>query len=393
MSHPGRTLLTSLTLWDGERRLDADTLILSGTSIERLCTLSDLPEADARLARPLPGCTALPGLIDAHVHMVLDPARSQPPARDERPDPGAMRERAAAMVTAGITSARDLGGGHWFELDLRDAIARGEVPGPRLLCAGQPVTSIDGHCHFWGGEAADAEAAMAVINRQKTKGVDLVKVMATGGRFTRGSRPLAPQFETDTLTRIVDHARSLGYPVAAHCHGTPGIEAAVLAGVHSIEHCSWVGEAGWATDYRPEVATTMARRGVWVSPTINRGWQRMLDAQGTTLTGMRAALIDMRDRGVALMSSTDAGIPGVFHHHLPQALAVFAAVAALDPEETLRTATSRAAVGLGLGSRTGRLAPGMDADVLVVDGDPTADLAALTRPVAVWARGRPVRSP
>ncbi|MGE0625126.1 MAG: amidohydrolase family protein [Pseudomonadales bacterium] len=393
MSRPTRTVLTGLTLWDGERRLEADTLMLVGASIERLCTLSDLPAADAKLAVSMTGCTALPGLIDAHVHMVLDPTRSHPPARDELPDPAAMRERAAAMVAVGITSARDLGGGHGFELDLRDDIARGAVPGPRLLCAGQPVTTVEGHCHFWGGEAADAEAAMAVVDRQQAKGVDLIKVMATGGRFTRGSKPLAPQFETDTLTRIVDHARNLGYPVAAHCHGTPGIEAAVLAGVHSVEHCSWVGEAGWATDYRPEVAALMAKRGVWVSPTINRGWQRMLDAQGTTLTGMRAALVDMRARGVAIMSSTDAGIPGVYHHHLPQALAVFAAVAALDPEETLRSATSRAAAGLGIGGRTGRMAPGMEADVLVVDGDPTADLAALTRPVAVWARGRPVRSP
>jgi len=392
MSQPERTLLTDLILWDGDRPAAADTLILAGNRIERLCERGDLSAADARRARSLPGCTALPGLIDAHVHMVLDPGRSQPPARDELPDPAAMRERAAAMVAAGITSARDLGGGHGYELDLRDATARGEVPGPRLLCSGQPVTSIGGHCHFWGGEAADVDAARTVIDRQQARGVDLIKVMATGGRFTSGSRPLAPQFDPDTLTRIVDHARSLGYPVAAHCHGTPGIEAAVLAGVHSVEHCSWVGEAGWASDYRPEIAAAMARRGIWVSPTINRGWQRMLDANGATLTGMRAALVDMRAAGVPLMASTDAGIPGVFHHHLPEALAVFAAVAVLDAEETLRTATSGAAAGLGLAATTGRLSPGMDADVLVVDGDPTADLGALARPVAVWARGRIARS-
>jgi len=266
------------------------------------------------------------------------------------------------------------------------------VPGPRLLCAGQPVTTIGGHCHFWGGEAADGDAATAVIDRQQASGVDLIKVMATGGRFTTGSRPLAPQFDRETLTRIVDHARSLGYPVAAHCHGTPGIEAAVLAGVHSVEHCSWVGEAGWASDYRPEIAAAMERRGIWVSPTINRGWQRMLNANSATLTGMRAALVDMRAAGVMLMASTDAGIPGVFHHHLPEALAVFAAVAVLDAEATVRTATSGGAAGLGLTGTTGRLAPGMEADVLVVDGDPTADLGALTRPVAVWARGRVARS-
>lgn len=393
MSTGDRVVLTELGIWDGFQRSTADTLILSGDRIDSLCERRSLTRTDARRAVPLPGCTAIPGLIDAHVHMVLDPERRQPPARDELPDPVAMRERAGAMVRAGITSARDLGGGHGFELALRDAVTRGEVAGPRLLCSGQPVTTVGGHCHFWGGEAGDAEAAMAVIDRQRKNGVDLIKVMATGGRFTRGSKPLAPQFDLPTLTRIVDHARTCGFPVAAHCHGTPGIEAAVLAGVHSVEHCSWVGEAGWATDYRPDVALNMAERGTWVSPTINRGWQRLLDGGGTTASGMRAALVDMRANGVRIMASTDAGIPGVFHHHLPEALAVFAAVADLGPEETLRTATSRAAQGLGLETMTGRLLAGMSADVLIVDGDPLANLSALTRPVGVWARGHAVRTP
>ncbi|MGD8416540.1 MAG: amidohydrolase family protein [Pseudomonadales bacterium] len=385
------TILTELSLWDGVERLSEDTLILRDTRIDAVCSRDALGPAESRQARALPGCTALPGMIDAHVHMVLDPNRSAPPGAGEHGDPAAMRERAARMVQAGITCARDLGGGGWLEVELRDAIDRGEVPGPRLLCAGQPVTSPGGHCHFWGGEAADVAAACSVIDRQRRHGVDLIKIMATGGRFTRGSRPLAPQFDTETLTRIVEHARAHDLPVAAHCHGTPGIEAAVLAGVHSIEHCSWVGEAGWATDYRPDVTLAMVERGTWVSPTINRGWQRMLDASTTTLTGMRAALIDMRAAGVPIMASTDAGIPGVFHHELAHALGVFAAVAELSTEETLAAATARAALGLGLGHSTGRLLPGFDADVLVVDGDPLADLTALTRPVAVWARGRRAR--
>lgn len=388
-----RTILTDLSVWDGEAHRPADTLILAGSRIEAVCERNVLSAADARRSRSLPGCTAMPGLIDAHVHMVLDPNRSSPPGPDEPGDAGAMRARATQMVRSGITSARDLGGGGWLEIALRDAIARGEVPGPRLLCAGQPVTCPGGHCHFWGGEAADLAGAVRVIDRQRAHGVDLIKVMATGGRFTRGSKPLAPQFETALLTDIVDYARSHDLLVAAHCHGTPGIEAAVLAGVHSVEHCSWVGEAGWASDYRSDVTAAMVARSTWVSPTINRGWQRMLDANSATLRNMRAALVDMRAVGVPIMASTDAGIPGVFHHDLAPALAVFAAVAALPAEDTLRTATSQAAQGLGLAATTGRLLPELDADVLIVDGDPCTDLGALTRPVGVWARGRPVLAP
>lgn len=385
-----RTILTDLNLWSGESRLEANTLILRGASIDALCDKQALSGPDARRARSMAGATALPGLMDAHVHMVLDPNRSTPPGRDESGDPVAMRERAAMMVRAGITTARDLGGGAWLELDLRDAINRGDTPGPRLLCAGQPVTCPNGHCHFWGGEAADVREARAVIDRQLEHHVDLIKVMATGGRFTKGSQPLTPQFDTATLTRIVDYAREKGRVVAAHCHGTPGIEAAVRAGVHSIEHCSWVGESGWASDYRPVVTQLMVERGIWISPTINKGWQRMLNANNATLTRMRAALVDMRAHGAPFMASTDAGIPAVFHHQLPEALAVFAAVAELSPEEVLRTATTQAAIGLGISSHSGRLEAGFDSDVLIVDGNPLKDLNALCRPVAVWARGRPV---
>lgn len=363
--------------------------MLSGDQIAFVGSKQDI---DTSEALSLPGCTALPGLIDAHVHMVLDPDDKAPPAPDFLPPLDGMKSRASRMVQAGITTARDLGGGAWRELALRDAIARGETTGPRLLCAGQPVTCPGGHCHFWGGEAADIAAARIVIDRQVAKGVDLIKVMATGGRFTKGSRPLAPQFEQDTLNAIVAAATRHSMPVAAHCHGTPGIEAAARAGVHSIEHCSWVGEAGWAADYQESVAELILKRNIWISPTINRGWQRMLSGS-PTLPRMRHAIGHMRTLGIDFMASTDAGIPGVYHHHLPEALAVFAAIAEFTLEQTLTSATADAARGLGLAGVTGRLAAGLSADVLVVDGDPLQDLGCLTRPVAVWASGRNVRSP
>ncbi|MFV2090735.1 MAG: amidohydrolase family protein, partial [Pseudomonadales bacterium] len=314
-----RVILTDLRIWDGTQKLAADTLVISAGYLETLCMKSALGPTDARQAVSLRGATVLPGLIDAHVHMVLDPDRPTPPSAGETGDPVAMRQRAAQMVAAGITTARDLGGGGWSELELRDLINRGETPGPRLLCSGQPITSPKGHCHFWGGEAENASAAREVIRRQVEHGVDLIKVMATGGRFTRGSNPMKAQFNTETLREIVKSARAKALPVAAHCHGTRGIEAAVRAGVHTIEHCSWVGEGGWASDYQRAIVDLMAASGTWVSPTINRGWQRIIDADGATLQRMRHALEDMRQAGIPFMASTDAGIPGVYHHQLPEA--------------------------------------------------------------------------
>lgn len=127
---------------------------------------------------------------------------------------------------------------------------------------------------------------------------------------------------------------------------------------------------------------------------MNRGWQRYLDAADPTkLERIRAAFQAMMALGIPFVASTDAGIPGVRHHELAQALEVFRAILDTTPETVLRTATSAAAQAIGLASITGRLAPGMAADVLLVDGDPLRDLTALTRPVAVWAAGRSRRLP
>jgi imidazolonepropionase-like amidohydrolase len=160
--------------------------------------------------------------------------------------------------------------------------------------------------------------------------------------------------------------------------------------VRTIEHCSWMGAEGWAGNYEEAVADIMLEQGVWISPTVNAGWQRYLDnPDPTKLHRIRAAFQATAGLGIGFVASTDAGIPGVFHHHLPVALAVFARVAEFSNEAVLRSATSAAARALGLETVTGRLATGYQADVLLLDGDPLTDLAALTRPVGVWAAGRP----
>lgn len=377
------TTLTGLTIWDGERVVDADAIRIEGSVITAVGASNEL-SANAKVL-PFPGVFAMPGLIDAHVHLVLDPRERTPPARDDVPDPALLRARARQMLAAGITTARDLGGGHWREIALRDEIGHGHCVGPRLLCAGQPLTSPGGHCHFWGGEAASPDEIVDVVERQLDAGADLIKVMATGGRMTAGSQPIEPQFDAESLELVVARARSVGRPVAAHCHGTPGIRAAATAGVDTIEHCSWVGPSGWASDYRPEVARLIASRGVRISPTINSGWRRLLD--GSTGERMRRALNAMTELGIALVAGTDAGIPGVRHDDLPAALSVFRELLGADPEFVLKTATSGAADALGLNALTGRLAPGLCADIVLLDGNALESLDALVRPVAVFARG------
>jgi imidazolonepropionase-like amidohydrolase len=380
-----------LRIWDGvaDGYLDGvDAIRVERGTITALGITSEISAGAA--VRDMGGLTVIPGLIDAHVHMVLDPDVRDPLAQargDAQTQLVAMAQRTAAMVRAGITTARDLGGGEWLELTLRDRIARGEIPGPRLLCAGQPITSPGGHCHFWGGEAAALSDAAAVIARQHEHGVDLIKVMATGGTMTKGSTPRTAQFDQDTLAAIVADARQRGYPVAAHCHGTAGIRFAVRAGVNTIEHCSWVGEAGWGAEYDPELAAEMAARGVWVSPTVNAGWKRHQGSgsehEGRLLRNFAA----MRAAGVRLAASTDAGIPNVRHEDLGKALPVFAHFAGLSNVDVLKSATSGCAQAIGVGRLAGSLAPGFSADLLFLDGNPLSDLTCLTTPAGVLARG------
>lgn len=155
-----------------------------------------------------------------------------------------------------------------------------------------------------------------------------------------------------------------------------------------------MGSNGWGGDYDDAIAHVVLEHGTWVSPTVNRGWQRYLDnPDPRKLDNIRGAFQAMQRLGIPFIASTDAGIPGVFHHHLPEALAVFARILEAPPATILRTATHNAASALGLGHLTGRLAPGYVADILLIDGDPLEDLAALTRPAAVWAAGRPVLPP
>ncbi len=384
----GRITYRNARIWDG---VAADYLGIGAVAVENGIIVAVDEDADGDEVRDMSGLTLVPGLIDAHVHMTLDPALRTPDEQLAATDDEVRRGmiwRAEEMVRAGITTARDLGGGKWLEIDLRNRVNAGELTGPRLLCAGQPVTSVGGHCHFWGGEARDVDAARGVIERQTKHGVDLIKIMATGGMMTKHSSPRSAQFDAASTSAIVRYANERGLDVAAHCHGTQGIAHAASAGVATIEHCSWLGDDGRRSGYDPDVAAEIARQGVWVSPTISAGWKRFTGGDGKFEKAVQGNFARMRAAGVRLIASTDAGIPNVRHQDLAKALPVFARFAGLTSVETLRSATSDCADALGLNGVTGRIAENHAADMVFVEGDPLTDIGALEAPVLVVARGK-----
>ena len=357
------------------------------------------PRADREfrgtIRRSADGHFLMPGLIDAHVHLELDPSLRKPSeqlALSPAVVTEAMAQRARQMLYAGITTTRDCGGGTHREHALRAAIDRGLAIGPRILCCGQPLTSPGGHCHFWGGEVSSRLEVDTVLARQIEAGSDWIKVMATGGVFTSGSRARDTQFELGRLVAIVEAAGRAGRPVAAHCHGTQGIADALRAGVRTIEHASFAGEDGFGTQLDESLMWEIARAETWVSPTVNASWGRRIEnAEGAPtefFLRMSRCLRQQRDAGVRFVASTDAGIPGVAHHDLAAGLSAFARFAGLQAVDVLRAATSEAARALGIAAETGRVEEGLSADLLLVSADPVEDLATLRDPEVVVFRGQ-----
>ncbi|AXK32579.1 amidohydrolase family protein [Streptomyces armeniacus] len=339
-----------------------------------------------------PGATLLPGLIDCHVHLAFDAGADPATAVQEVDGTGLildMAARAERMLRTGVTTVRDLGDRDGLALRLRRAVADGAVRGPRVLAAGTPLTPPGGHCWFLGGEVSGKAAIRELVRRNAEGGADVIKVMATGGGITAGGPAVwEPQFTPDELRLVVREAAAAGLPVAAHAHGTDGIAAAVAAGVDTIEHCTWLARGGF--DVREELVAEIAARGIRVCPAPSPNWRGFAERFGPERAEeMFARVRWMSEQGVRLIAGTDAGVPYAVFDDYVSSLGFFTHLG-FTPAQVLGMATAEAARALGVDGDTGALRPGLRADLLVVGGDPLADLEALRDVRFVMADGRPV---
>ncbi|MCZ4118085.1 amidohydrolase family protein [Streptomyces sp. H39-S7] len=332
----------------------------------------------------------LPGLIDAHVHLAFDggpdPVATLQNSTDEVLFED-MRLRAEQLLLSGVTTARDLGDRGGLALRLAAEVADGRTPGPRIVSAGTPATIVGGHCHFLGGEVSGEAEIRALVRRNLTAGAGVIKAMVTGGGLTKdGPKSHQSQFSAEELAALVDEAHKAGVPVAAHAHGSDGITAAVEAGVDTIEHCTWM--TGDGLDFRPDVVQQIIDRGISVCPAVSPHWQMLPRIFGEERASAMFDLVrQMADAGVRLVAGTDAGVQRAGFDGLVPALSFYSHLG-LPNAAIIDMATSEAATALGLGSTTGRIAPGYHADLLLVDGDPLAELNALKNVRAVFASGQ-----
>jgi imidazolonepropionase-like amidohydrolase len=252
-----------------------------------------------------------------------------------------------------------------------------------MVVAASPITVTGGHCWFMGGEADSEDELRRLVRAHHKHGADLIKVMSTGGFMTPGSAPWYAQFTTRQLAVIVEEARRIDMPVAAHAHGIEGIRRAVEADVTTIEHCSFVTETN-ERRFDEALAAMIAERGIFVCPTANAGAPYVAQLTGISV-GQH--IKPLHEAGVRIIAGTDAGINNNPHHQFVGGLEYLGTLG-FTPEQVIAMATTEAAAALGVGAVTGRLAPGYDADVIVVDGDPLTDIGALGKLRRVLARGQ-----
>lgn len=389
-SRPRRIAVRAAWLFDGTgTTLVADpVVVLDGPTIVSVQFGGDAP-ADAEDV-DLGNATLLPGLVDTHVHLVFDASADPAGALAARTDEQALdaaREAGRAALRGGVTTVRDLGDRNYLSLALR-----GEPGLPTILAAGPPITTATGHCHFLGGGTDGSPAGVRrAVRDHAERGVDVIKVMASGGAMTPGTRPELSQFTPEVLRAAVDEAHRCGLAVTAHAHGTESIRECVAAGVDGIEHASFWSAQG--VDQPGDLIEAIVQRQIAVGATVGvapvPGLMPPVEIL-QRLPQMLANLGRLVTEGARVTAGTDAGIapakPADVCRHAPAQLCDVG----MTPDQALRTVTSVAADVCGLGHRKGRVAAGFDADLLAVTGDPLTDPNAIHRIRMVFRGGEPV---
>jgi imidazolonepropionase-like amidohydrolase len=377
-------------------------VLVRGERIEAAGPAAEIKTPEGARVLDLPGMTLLPGLIDAHTHVLLHPYNETSWDDQVLKEPLALRVCRATnhlrrILLSGFTTIRDLGteGAGYADVGLRDAVEQNIVPGPRMLVTTRAIVGTRTYAPRGfapevrvpqGAEEADGPALRRVVRDQIGRGADWIKVYAdildpkSGGAAT---------FSVAELKLIVETARSAGRPVAAHAMTREGMRRAVEAGVETIEH----GDGGDV-----EVFRQMARFSVPLCPTLAageamskyRGWRPGTEPEPGAIKSKRAVFKEALEAGVTIVNGSDMG---VFAHGDGARELELLVDYGMKPAQALWSATAGAASALHLKERLGAVKPGLLADLIAVEGDPTRTIGALRKVRLVLKGGVVYREP
>jgi imidazolonepropionase-like amidohydrolase len=395
-------LLVPDAVFDGSARHPGWTVLVEADRIAAAGPAASVRAPVGARRVELPGQTLLPGLIEGHAHLLLHPYDETPWDEQVLEEGVGLRVARATVharetLRAGFTTVRDLGseGAGYADVGLREAIARGVVPGPRLLVATRALVATGSYAPKGfapevevpqGAQEADGpDALLRAVREQIGRGADWVKVYADYRWGPAGEA--RPTYSLDELRLVVETATSSGRPVAAHAATAEGMRRATLAGVATIEH----GDAG-----TPEVFRLMAERGVALCPTLAaaeavagyRGWKKGIDPPPERVRAKHESFRAALAAGVTICMGGDVG---VFAHGDNARELELMVEYGMTPAAALAAATATNARMLGLEGEIGAVRAGLRADLVAVDGDPTRDASALRRVRLVVQSGRVVR--
>jgi len=377
-------------------------VLVNGDRIERVGAGLAIPAGSKMI--DLSRYTCLPGLIDSHTHVLLEPEdeRGDPPVITKSQAFRAIEGVAAAKkdLEAGFTTLRDLDseGAGFADVDLRNAIARGIVPGPRLFVSGNPLTITGGAMNNNGlnpdlevpdpAALTDSRDAMiAEVRREVKHGTDWIKVYATGPMRYVNPETLEPlsQFSEDDLRAVVEEAHRWGKDVAAHAYGGEGAKNAIRAGVRSIEHGMLLDDEG---------IDLMVQHGTWWCPTLSvyipRSKEEDTELRRRIVAHHKEVFQKAMQKGVKIVFGTDVG---AFDHGTSARELERMVDYGMSPLEAIRSATIRGAELLRLEKLLGTVEPGKYADVIAVEGDPLKDIAVFERVAFVMKAGEVFKRP
>jgi len=362
--------------------VDSGWLLVENGTIVDLGLMTEIKSGYSADDINLNGMTVMPGMIDCHLHLVMDGS----------PDPTAplmgMDDSTAAIVimnnawnalNAGFTTVRDLGCLNHVGLKVRDAIKNGLIKGPRILCAGQMICMTGGHGWQIGIEADGPNEVRKAVRRQLKAGVDVIKLMATGGICTKGVEPGQTQYSLEEMRAGVEEAHKAGIPSAAHAQGLNGVKIALQAGIDTIEH-------GMNLD--DEAINMMVKNNIPMIPTLSAGAHIISNG---LKAGIPPYIVEKSIRhreerikscikafkaGVSIVLGTDAGTPFNMHGKNAYELSELY-LTGMTPHEIIISATGAAAKALRINEITGSIEIGKQSDLLILKKNPLEDISVL----------------